>query len=306
MQPVPDFAQRDPDLLTRAENVFSQNGEDGIIEAIFSVIGTASQLCCEFGAWDGVHLSNTRRLLLSGWRGVLIEPVPERFAQLKRTYRDLEDVICINGAVDDAENTIGAVLDAASVRDELDFLSVDIDGEDYYALSNMDIRPRLVCVEVNAGHDVDGRVLIPRSVAARNVGQPLQAFVDVASDLGYRLICYTGNAFFLRDDLGFDSQLPTLSSRNAYDQFLSHLDKYSKRWLYMVNKGWVNPWYAFRNPYITHARLGMSPIEVLRTHFLDHPGEAVKQTLRELLWWRNVSPQPLTAAHAAPLHSDSE
>ena len=109
----------------------------------------------------------------------------------------------------------------------------------------------------------------------------------------------------LRDDLGFDCQLPTLSTEAAYEQFLDHLDQHSKRWLYMVNKGWVNPWYAYHNPYITHARLGMSPIQILRTHVLDHPSEAVKQTLRELLRWRNVPPQPLTAANPNPLRPDN-
>jgi hypothetical protein len=193
----PKLRGRDLGLLSKAANLFSQNGEDGIIEAIFSIVGVTNQLCCEFGAWDGVHLSNTRRLLLNGWRGVLIEPVPERFARLKRTYRDLGRVICVNGAVNDAESTIGAVLDAVGVRDELDFLSIDIDGEDYYMLRNMNIRPGLVCIEVNAGHNVDGSGLVPRSVAARNIGQPLWAFVELALQLGYRLICYTGNAFFL-------------------------------------------------------------------------------------------------------------
>jgi hypothetical protein len=277
------FVRQDQGLLTRATNVFSQNGEDGIIEAIFSIVGVSNQLCCEFGAWNGVHLSNTRHLLLNGWRGILIESDTRRFAQLQETYRDSVRVVCINRTVDDTENNVNAVLEGAGVHEELDFLSIDIDGEDYYVFEHMRVRPRLVCVEANAGHNADDNGLLPRDVAGRNVGQPLQAFVDVASLLGYRLICYTGNAFFLRDDLGHGCQLPALSATTAYEQFLNHLDQRSKRWLYMVNKGWVNPWYTYHNPFITHARLGMSTTEILRTHILDHPSEAAKQKLRELL-----------------------
>ena len=60
-----------------SRNVTSQSGEDGILEEIFRRIqptanDTAKQRwCVEFGAWDGVHLSNTRQLLKTeGWGGV--------------------------------------------------------------------------------------------------------------------------------------------------------------------------------------------------------------------------------------------
>jgi len=38
-------------LITYRNNIFSENGEDGIIEKIFSEIKPKSNLCCEFGAW---------------------------------------------------------------------------------------------------------------------------------------------------------------------------------------------------------------------------------------------------------------
>jgi hypothetical protein len=36
---------------------------DGIIEHIFSVVGDGPGLCSEFGAWDGIHFSNSRALV---------------------------------------------------------------------------------------------------------------------------------------------------------------------------------------------------------------------------------------------------
>lgn len=46
-----------------ASNVTSQFGEDGIIEKILEVIGDANRWCVEFGASDGVYLSNTYNLI---------------------------------------------------------------------------------------------------------------------------------------------------------------------------------------------------------------------------------------------------
>ena len=42
------------DLLDYKSDLYSQNGEDGIIAAIFDMIGTTTKTCCEFGAWDEV------------------------------------------------------------------------------------------------------------------------------------------------------------------------------------------------------------------------------------------------------------
>ncbi len=50
------------DLLATRRNDYSQNGEDGIIDAIFAAIAPTNRWCCEFGAWDGLHFSNSRRL----------------------------------------------------------------------------------------------------------------------------------------------------------------------------------------------------------------------------------------------------
>ena len=49
------------------KNVFSQNGEDGILEILLKKLKLLSKnkdnWCCEFGAWDGIHGSNTFNLI---------------------------------------------------------------------------------------------------------------------------------------------------------------------------------------------------------------------------------------------------
>ena len=57
-------------------NIYSQNGEDGIIDQINKLLGfnnNSNYWCVEFGAWDGVHLSNTYNLVRNGWNAVYIE-----------------------------------------------------------------------------------------------------------------------------------------------------------------------------------------------------------------------------------------
>jgi len=66
------------------KNIFSQFGEDGIIEEILNRLGRNSdKLCCEFGAWDGSHLSNVYNLILNkNFKGILIEADPKKFKNL--------------------------------------------------------------------------------------------------------------------------------------------------------------------------------------------------------------------------------
>jgi hypothetical protein len=228
-------------LTDFSSNVHSQFGEDGVIERAFVVIGETTRVCCEFGAWDGLHFSNTRALVERGWHGVFVEADPQRFEELRSLYPPESGHVTIRAVVDDRDATIGRLLAKAGVHDELDFLSIDIDGEDYYVLRSLDLRPRLLCIEAIATNPPDSRDEAPRALAARGVGQPLQLFVEAAEQKGYRLIGYTGNAFFVREDVGYDADLPTLTAVDAWDSFVERLPANDRSWLYKMNLGLESP-----------------------------------------------------------------
>jgi hypothetical protein len=58
------------------KSVFSQHGEDGVLEKLFEVIEPTSFYAVEFGAADGATISNTRNLILNhDWGALLIEPL---------------------------------------------------------------------------------------------------------------------------------------------------------------------------------------------------------------------------------------
>jgi hypothetical protein len=63
----------DPKRLNKYEyNIFSQSGEDGIIEEIFKRVGTTNKFFVEFGVSDGLE-NCTAALLISGWKGAWFE-----------------------------------------------------------------------------------------------------------------------------------------------------------------------------------------------------------------------------------------
>ena len=252
-----------PMLLDHARNVNSQNGEDGLIARIFEVIGTDTRQCCEFGAWDGVHFSNTRALLEDGWGGVQIEADAERYKQLEALYRDRDDVFTINAMVGTSGGGLRALLEQHGAPLELDLVSIDIDGYDYEVLESLGLKPRVVCVEVNAGHDPESREAVPEQIAANNVGQPLARFVELGARLGYRLVGYSGNAFFLREDIGHEDELPTVTPVEAYEEFLKRLGPQERFWLYRVNLGLAPPGHRYRNARLRRRALGLAPLTAL-------------------------------------------
>lgn len=266
-------------LLDQARDEFSQNGEDGIIAAVFEAIGTESTLCCEFGAWDGIHLSNTRALIQRGWSGVMIESNPERFRSLRDNYTGNDSVVCLQHTVGTGENSLGSLLRANGVSTELDFLSIDIDGRDFDVFAELDVRPRLVCVEVGFSHSPDATALVPRELAERDLGQPLPLFCEAATRMGYRLICCTLNAFFLRDDVS--ANFPTLTPREAYTAFLARMDPRAKLFLYQVNRGHNSAGVRLGNRYASARNLGITSL-VIRWHWETLRRQGLRGRLRQL------------------------
>ncbi|MDH4185751.1 MAG: FkbM family methyltransferase [Nitrospira sp.] len=245
------------DLLAHKHNIFSQNGEDGIIARIFNVIGRESSICCEFGAWDGIHLSNCRELILNGWQGIMIEGDASKYEALVKTYAGNTRVRCINQYVDVSSHLLVSILKGVGVH-EIDFLSIDIDGLDYEIFSELDLSPRVICVEVNAGHSPRETACLPKTIARGNIGQPLGLFSATAKAKGYGLVCYTGNAFYVRMDLLDRFGLGCRTDEEAYADFLSHLSEPEKEWLYLVGRGLNPPYYDFCNPFLGGWQLGIS------------------------------------------------
>lgn len=185
-------------LLDYQSNVYSQSGEDGILAAILERLPT-DRWCVEFGAWDGRHLSNTRRLIEDGYSAVLIEGDRARFRALADNYAHHPGVITIPAYVGFNETDgLDSLLRTHAVTKDFDVLSIDIDGNDYHAWSAVKaFRPKVVCIEFNPTISNDVRFVQPADPTVHQ-GSSLAALVDLARDKGYELACcLTANAFFV-------------------------------------------------------------------------------------------------------------
>jgi hypothetical protein len=191
-------------LLNYASNVTSQNGEDGVVEKIFSMIQSTAKWCVEFGAWNGKEFSNTWNLIHNNhWRAVLIEANPERYNELVENNRDHPGVICMNRKVDfSGESSLDNLLRQTEIPYNFDFLSIDVDGNDYHIWDSLSYYvPKLVVIEFNPTVPNDIIFIQDRDMSI-NQGCSLRALIDLAERKGYELIAVTDwNAFFVIKDL---------------------------------------------------------------------------------------------------------
>lgn len=195
--PIKDISafQRRIPFIERRE--FSQNGEDGIIHAIFAMIGTTNKYYVEFGVEDGLQC-NTRYLMTQkGWQGLLMD------GSFENTQMNLQKEFIT------AEN-IEDLFRKYRVPDRFDLLSIDIDGNDYWIWKAIThFHPRAVIMEYNAHIPPEKSVTIPYDPAFQwdktdYYGASLLALKKLGEEKGYTLLGTDRNgvnAFFVESSL---------------------------------------------------------------------------------------------------------
>ena len=188
------------DLQDYEAQVYSQCGEDGVLQRIFGVIGASNRYFVEFGAWDGVHLSNTANLRLHhGWSGLLMEG------------GDRADEALVQREFVHAEN-VNALFAKFDVPERFDLLSIDIDGNDYWVWKALaGYTPRVVVIEYNIffGLHLARTIRYDRDHVWDETlyhGASLAALQKLGREKGYSLVHADGwapNAFFV-----LNSELP--------------------------------------------------------------------------------------------------
>lgn len=196
---------QNPKLSDFKYNVFSQFGEDGIIEKIFEVIGVESKTCIEFGAWDGFFCSNTANLFSKkGWKAILIECNKNKFNTLVNNVNGY-DCTCICEAIGIGNSSLESVLLRNSIPfSQIDLLSIDIDGNDYYVFDSLDLmRPRVIVCEYNPTLPAHLSIYAKYDDIGTSwgFGCSVGALNTVAKQKGYSLVALTDcNAFFVRSE----------------------------------------------------------------------------------------------------------
>ena len=192
-----------------AQRVYSHEGEDGILQRIFTLLEIKQGHFVEFGAWDGLHLSNTRRLIEQGWGGILIEGDAKKFAALQRNTT-APGVQTVHAFVETrGDNSLDAILTRAGCPPRFDFLSIDIDSDDLAVwLSLTGFRPTCVTIEYNPTIPFDTDFINPKG---RNWGNAARTIKRFARDRNYVLVAMTGlNLIFVDKDSARAANIETI------------------------------------------------------------------------------------------------
>jgi hypothetical protein len=221
-----------PDLADTGFKRFSQTDEDGILWYIFSIIGTRSKLCVEICAGDGTECNTANLIINHGWHGLLVDGNEALVARAKEFYSRNGSTYCWPPKIISSWVTttnVNEILRNNGFSGEIDLLSLDMDGIDYWILDAIhEIAPRVIVLEYLDILGPDRSLTIPYSESFNGwqyvtggmpdyFGASLSAFAKLADKKGYRLIGCNRlgyNAFFIRKDLGL--ALPTIGVRQCF------------------------------------------------------------------------------------------
>lgn len=166
-------------------DIYSQTGEDGIISECLGRIGIEKGKFAEFGAHNGIYCSNTRLLLEQGWSGKLIEADPDLFKQLLDNTMGLPVALHCGFVTPENVNE--------RIPQDIDLLSIDVDGIDYNIWKAYTGKPALVVIEINSSIQPDA--FEPVSDPQRGTGYMPMVSLGLAK--GYFLLTHHGNCIFV-------------------------------------------------------------------------------------------------------------
>lgn len=256
--------------------IYSQFGEDGILLYIFSLIGTTNKKCVEICGGRAFDDNTTNLIINHGWNGTFIDGNEENIRKGQLFYSRCADTrvwppVLLHAWVS-VEN-INLLLRENGCVGEIDLLSLDMDGNDYWVWEAIDcVNPRVVVLEFNAALGPDLSLAVPyrpdfmtgfndvsplyrkvrrmiNSVSSKKVadridyyfGASLTAFVKLGKKKGYRLVgCerFSYNAFFMRSDVG-EELFPEISSSSCfYHPFVHYVSQVRKK--EVIDKEWVD------------------------------------------------------------------
>jgi hypothetical protein len=192
--------------------VFSQFGEDGIIQYLIRRTGIPPRLrtFIEFGVGDYLE-ANTRFLLINdNWRGLVMDSSGPNMDAVRAWPLYWKRDLMAKAAFIDRDN-IDDLITEAGFAGEIGLLSIDIDGNDYWVWEQISaVDPIIVIVEYNSLFGASRAVTVPYdSLFDRGRahyshlywGCSLRALDLLAARKGYALVGSNGagnNAFFVK------------------------------------------------------------------------------------------------------------
>jgi hypothetical protein len=222
------FSESVPQLVEELQqqewSVYSQHGEDGVIQSLLQRISVKHRYVVEFGAYDGVCMSNSRYLIENdNWNAFLIEADPRFYRGLKSLYKNHPRVKIKQGFV--TEDNINKLFLEAGVPRDFEVLSIDVDGPDYYLWQALtEFEPRIVIIEYNSTIDPQTEYVIPRDKleeygGTSREGASLLSFWNLAIKKGYQPVYSElsgANIFFIHNEITDEFDLNNITPETLY------------------------------------------------------------------------------------------
>lgn len=176
--------------------IYSQNGEDGIIEFIFNIVDTTNKFFVEIGVEDGQQC-NTRNLLEKDWEGVMIDSNPTNISTtIKKEFVTAENV--------------NKLFEKYSIPNSFDLLSIDVDYNTYWVWKAITkYFPRVIVIEYNSTIPYTESLAVEYDPfekwdGTNYFGASLLALKKLGDSKGYTLVgcdSFGVNAFFVKNEL---------------------------------------------------------------------------------------------------------
>jgi hypothetical protein len=207
--------------------VFSQWGEDGILQKLIRTVAIPHKTFIEFGVEDFFE-SNCRFLMMKdNWSGYVLDGSSTNIARLQNAYFYWRyDLTAVQAFI--TRENINALLTQSGFDRDIGILSIDLDGNDYWIFDAIDVvTPRLLILEYNAVFGPEAKISVPydpgfyrteKHYSNLYFGASLSALASLAQKKGYILVGTNSagnNAFFVRQDLMTDA-LQSLTPAQAF------------------------------------------------------------------------------------------
>jgi len=207
--------------------VHSQNGEDGILLYLFSLLGTPTKKCVEVCAADGIECNTANLVRNHGWRGLMIDGSRPLVAKAQNFYRKDRSSRWQPPKVVEAwvtTDSVNSIFADNGFDGDTDLLSLDMDGVDYWIWKALTVtQPLVVVAEYNWGWGPDEAMTVPYEPAFAGVkryyGASLAAFTKLGKEKGYRLVGnqrWGFNAFFIKNGFG-EEYFPEIPPAQCFD-----------------------------------------------------------------------------------------
>ena len=225
------------DLHHAEFKVFSQWGDDGIIQYLVNQIDIPEKKFVEFGVENYLE-SNTRFLLLNNnWSGLVMDGSEENVTFIKSDEIYWKYDLTAKAVFITAEN-INAKLDEAGFSGEIGLLHIDVDGNDYWIWKAIeDVSPVIAIIEYNSLFGSERAITIPYDPTFYRMdahhsglyaGASLAALCDLAEEKGFAFIGSNSagnNAYFVRKDRLGDLKTTSVEQGYVASKFREHRDE---------------------------------------------------------------------------------